>query len=164
MHWLDSRVAVGNAIPVDEGDMYDLGEGMFLEHGSAFHPHLGRVAGHEELWRDVDPLSTNAGKSNVCIVLRCQDDGRGVRGVVVRVGQFCQGVLQIGTDVTTERWEFDFHDDADAEERGVWKRTARTGNLFLPCAVTFKPEVMQLGGRVQHGDFEWVVEECWEWK
>jgi hypothetical protein len=72
--------------------------------------------------------------------------------------------LQIGTDVTTERWEFDFDDDAHAEERAGWKRTARTGNLFLPCAVTFKPEVVQLGGRIQHGDFEWVVEECWEWK
>ena len=164
VHWIDSRVSVGHTIPDDEGDMYDLGEGLFLEHGHAFHPHLGRVAGHEELWRDIEPRCTNAVGSLVCIVLRCRDDRQGVRGVVVRLGQYCQGIVQVGGDVTTERWEFGGEGKAGVEERERWKRTARTGNLFLPCAVTFRSEAVQLGGRVRYGEFDWVVEECWEWK
>ncbi|KAF2633874.1 hypothetical protein BU25DRAFT_465096 [Macroventuria anomochaeta] len=165
-HWLDSRYPVEHPnIPVDEGDMYALSPSLFLEHGHAFHPHLDRVAGHEELWRSVGALSTNADGSKVCVVLRYHDVEEGIRGVVIRTGQFCQGILMHGLVATTERWEFDVE---GKEEGGVgeetWKRTARTGDLFLPCSVTFRPEVVQLGGRVRYGGFEWVVEEAWEWK
>lgn len=44
------------------------------------------------------------------------------------------------------------------------ERTARTGKAFLPCSVTFRPEVVELGGRVSYGGVEWVVEEVWEWE
>ncbi|KAF3036026.1 hypothetical protein E8E12_001810 [Didymella heteroderae] len=166
-HWLDSRVAVGQPIPKDEGDMYDLGGGLFLEHGHAFHPHLGRVAGHEELWRDVPVLSTSTSAKNggegrkVCVLLRCEDKERGVRGVVIRVGRFCQGILQHGDGTTTERWEFDAEDPSDVQDEKKWKRTARTGDAFLPCAVTFRAEIVQLAGRVRYAGLEWVIEEMW---
>lgn len=167
-HWVDSRVRVGEEIPKDEGNMYDLGEGLFLEHGHAFHPHLGRVAGHEELWRDVPVASTSvSGKSGegekVCVVLRCEHGELGIRGVVVRVGRYCQGILQYGEDTTTERWEFDAEDRGDVQDEKKWKRTARTGDAFLPCAVTFRAEIVQLCGRVRQGGLEWVVEEAWVW-
>lgn len=175
-HWLDSRVKVGEQIPVDEGDMYDLGEGLFLEHGHAFHPHLGRVAGHEELWRDVPVLSTSTDnqegkKGKVCIVLRCEDKEEGIRGVVIRVGQFCQGILMHGEVVTTERWEFKGDENigeetdgkADVPQEKGWRRTARTGDAFLPCSVAFRMDVVKLGGSVRYGGFEWRVEEVWVW-
>ncbi len=173
-HWVDSRYAVGDEIPVDEGDMYDLGNGLCLEHGHAWHPHLGRVAGHEELWRDVEVRSTTDDGGKVCVVLRCEGKGDGdggVRGVVVRVGQFVEGIVRVGERVATERWEFRFKDeDGGGGREGTgglkkgWMRVARTRDLFLPCAVTFMPEVLGLGGRVTYGDFEWVVEEVWEWE
>jgi hypothetical protein len=147
--------------------MYALSPLLTLEHGFAFHPHLGRVAGHEELWRDVDARSTSSAETNICVVLRCQDDAVGVRGVVVRVGQFVQGILMEGGEVTCERWEFQFGDDGKdkgAEEEVQWKRTARTGDSFLPCAVAFRPQVLSLGGRAMYAGFEWLVEEVWEWK
>ncbi|KAF3048783.1 hypothetical protein E8E11_009287 [Didymella keratinophila] len=170
-HWVDSRVAVGQRIPGDDGDMYDLGEGLFLEHGHAFHPHLGRVAGHEELWRDVGVLPTgsapmdggNTKMGKVCVLLRCHNEVEQIRGVVIRVGQFCQGILQHGQVTTTERWEFDAEDKSDEQNEKKWKRTARTGDAFLPCAVTFRTEIVQLGGRVSYAGFEWVVEEAWVW-
>ena len=167
-HWVDSRVRVGEEIAKDEGDIYDIGEGLFLEHGHAFHPHLGRVAGHEELWRDVPVASTSvSGKSGetgqVCVVLRCEDEELGIRGVIVRVGRYCQGILQHGDVTTTERWEFDGEGTSDAQDEKKWKRKARTGDVFLPCAVTFREEVVQLGGRVRQGGLEWVVEEVWVW-
>lgn len=147
--------------------MYDLGNGLFLEHGHAWHPHLGRVAGHEELWRDVPIKSSGegaeAGRGKVCVVLRCEDGEKGVRGVVVRVGAFCQGIVQYGGATTTERWEFGTEDERDVEDEKKWKRTARTGDAFLPCAVAFRDEVVRMGGRVRYGGLEWVVEEVWVW-
>ncbi|KAJ4382378.1 hypothetical protein N0V86_002713 [Didymella sp. IMI 355093] len=174
-HWLDSRVPINEPIPPDHGDMYDLGEGLFLEHGHAWHPHLGRVAGHEELWRDVEPQAThNEEGGKVCVLLRCHDEGERVRGVVVRVGRFCQGILQRGAECTTERWEFDAGRVPDEEstvdglecvrQDNGWKRTARTGDAFVPCTATFRTEIVQLGGRVRYGGLEWVVEEAWVWK
>mgnify|MGYP004510062419 CR=1 FL=1 len=144
--------------------MYRLGDGLFLEHGFAFHPHLGRVAGHEEGWRDVDARSTSPSGSKISVLLRCRDDERGVRGVVVRVGQFCQGIVMVADEVATERWEFQIDGDKELLEEKRWNRTARTGDFFLPCAVTFRPEVLGLGGSVRCRGFEWVVEEVWEWK
>lgn len=171
-HWVDSRVTVGHGAPRDEGDMYSLGEGRYLEVGFAFHPHLGRVAGHEELWRDVDVRSTEKGGVKRCVVLRCRNEGMGVRGVVVRVGQYCQGILMVGGDVTTERWEADVAEEAaegkgegraQEEEKAKWKRTARTGGGFVPCSVTWRTEAVVLGGMVLFAGFEWVVEEVREW-
>ena len=164
-HWVDSRVRVGHVMAADEGDMYSLGDGRFLEVGFAFHPHLGRVAGHEELWRDVDVLSTEGSGRKRCVVLRCKDAARGVRGVVVRVGQFCQGILMVGGEVTTERWEGEVFTEGvgEKEEKAKWKRTARSGLGWLPCSVTWRNEKVVLGGKVVFKGFEWVVEEVWEW-
>ncbi|KAJ4993975.1 hypothetical protein SVAN01_00452 [Stagonosporopsis vannaccii] len=208
-HWVDSRVSVGEDMAPDEGAMYAVGgQAGYVEHGFAFHPQLGRVAGHEEGWVDVEPRGTRWGWSRggsedesgrakgeegarqdegekVCIVLRCHDDERRVRGVVVRVGQYVQGIVMVGGRVATERWEFDFQGEprpgvqdvpaqqnsqaGDEEGKGMnasagWKRTARTGEWFLPCAVTWQTERVQLGGRVRYGEFEWAVEEVWVWE
>lgn len=67
-HWLDSRYPVGDAIPPDQGDMYPLSPTLTLEVGHAFHPALGAVHSHEELWRDVPiqaiPFSNNNNNNN----------------------------------------------------------------------------------------------------
>ncbi|KAF9697218.1 hypothetical protein EKO04_004681 [Ascochyta lentis] len=185
-HWLDSRHRVGDPqIPVDEGDLYAISPTLTIECGAAFHPHLGRVAGHEEAWRDVvgSPVgigTETTGLENFSALLRLHDDANGVRGVVLRVGRFCQAIVVLGARVSTERWEYIDHIDdgftatstsadfdgastaSPARCRTGWTRTARTGDCFLPCAATFRPQTLQLGGTVRYGEFEWVVEEVWE--
>lgn len=157
-HWVDSRFPVASTdIPVDEGDMYPITTDLTLEHGHAFHPALNAVKSHEEMWRDVDAISTSSG-SKVCIVLRVHDDAAGVRGVVIRVGQFCQGIVIKGQEVTVERWEW-----KDGEDKG-WKRTARVGDLWVPCKAACREEVMAVGGKVRYGEYEWMVEEVWGWE
>ena len=174
-HWLDSRFPVGHKnIPVDEGDMYPIAPGLTLEHGHGYHPALGAVKTHEEMWRDIDAVSTNEKGSMVCVVMRCQADHAGVRGVVVRLGQYCQGILMWGDKVTVERWEWENGEGKTGKEKvGVnggkseiekWNRTVRVGDGFLPCGVTFRPEILSVGAVVKFQDFEWKVEECWEWK
>lgn len=183
-HWLDSRHPVASPyIPLDEGDMYPLTDALTLEHGHAFHPHLNAHKTHEELWRDVEIASTNGADTRICVVLRLQDDGVGVRGVVVRLGQYCQGLLVRDGHVTVERWEWEGEQSEQSElgthegeregkekaasgveEVAQWARTARVGDLCLPCTAAFRPEVLVLGGVVKYGDYKWTVEECWEWE
>lgn len=173
VHWVDSRVGAGREAARDEGVVFSLGEGRFVEYGTAFQMELGRVAGHEEGWVDVDvhadadvdvDVDAQGEKRNFksCVVLRVHDDSRGVRGVVVRVGQYVQGIVQVGDRVATERWEYRRAGERGSE--GGWQRTARTGDWFLPCAVTWRAERVVVGGVVRYMGFEWVVEECWVWE
>lgn len=162
-HWLDSRHRVGSPnIPVDEGDMYPIASDLTLEHGHAFQPLMNEHKTHEEMWRDVDICSTNSTGNKVCIVLRLHADAAGVRGVIIRLGQYCQGIAMTDTYSTVERWEYTTEGQGDADET-KWKRTARIGDQMLPCSVTFKPEILAVGGRVSYHGFDWVVEEVWEW-
>ncbi|OAL00560.1 hypothetical protein IQ06DRAFT_146174 [Phaeosphaeriaceae sp. SRC1lsM3a] len=157
-HFVDSRVPVGKEIPIDEGDMYPIDEMRTLEHGHAFHPHLKAVKSHEEMWEDEDVTSTSTtaaeGKKR-CVVLRCRNDVKGVRGVMVRLGKYVQGILVVGNEVTAERWEW--------SAEGEWKRTKRVGKGMVPCAVLVQEELMKEGVKVKFGEFEWFVEGVWEW-
>jgi hypothetical protein len=153
-HWVDSRVPVGKEAEKDEGDMYPIDGTHTLEVGHGFHPHLRAVKTHEEMWRDEPILSTSPSGTKLCIVLKCHDDESGVRGVVVRLGQYVQGIIGTRERVTTERWEW---------SEGEWKRTARTGDGMVPCAAVMREEVMSVGGMVGYMGNEWEVEEVWEW-
>ncbi|KAF1842209.1 uncharacterized protein K460DRAFT_370193 [Cucurbitaria berberidis CBS 394.84] len=164
-HWLDSRHPVGSPdIPVDEGDMYPIADDLTLEHGHAFQPLMHAHKTHEEMWRDLTIQSTNSSGTHLCVVLRLHADAAGVRGVIVRLGQYCQGIVMQRDYCTVERWEYFAEGRRDLEEATKWKRTARVGDQFLPCAATFRPEVLAMGGLVKYHDYEWVVEEIWEWK
>jgi hypothetical protein len=72
---------------------------------------------------------------------------------VIRLGQYVQGIMMVGEEVTCERWEFG--------DEG-WKRTARVGDMLVPCGVTMKGEAMHVGGKVTYAGWEWWVEEAWE--
>ncbi|KAH8726590.1 hypothetical protein GQ44DRAFT_600458, partial [Phaeosphaeriaceae sp. PMI808] len=152
-HWVDSRYTVGTPnIPVDEGLMYAISPDLSLEHGHAYHPHLSRISSHEEMWRD-EAVQGVCGGKKVCIVMRMCDDASGARGVVVRLGQYVQGIVMVGERVGGERWE---------GGGGEWTRTARVGDWMVPCAVTWREEVVRVASKVRYGEFEWVVEEAWE--
>jgi hypothetical protein len=173
-HWLDSRYPIGSReIPVDEGDMYPIDAIRTLEHGHGYQPRMKAMMTHEEMWRDVDAMSTNALGSKMCVVLRLKDERFGARGVVVRVGQYCQGIMALVAQesCTVERWEFHGGDaerdnglGRERTEAQQWKRTARVGDLFLPCAVTFRTEILRVGGLIRYKDYLWTVEEAWEWE
>jgi hypothetical protein len=89
-----------------------------------------------------------------------------VRGVVVRLGKWCQGVIKIGDGGTTcERWEWEgAGKGGNGEEADQWKRVARIGELMVPCGVAFRHTDLEVGGKIRCGNHDWVAEEVWEWE
>ena len=152
-HWVDSRFPTAEDVK-DEGDMFPLADGRTLENGSMINPATGRMTDYEECWKDVDPLANEKGAGKVCTVLQIHDDAHKVRGMVFRVGQFCQGILRVGEGLSLERWQW--------EESGGWKRQARVGDQWIPCGVILEGERLKMGGEVTYGDFVWRVVELGE--
>ena len=102
-HWVDSN---SDDPPTDEGDMWARPNGDVLEQGKMIKPGTGLVTTYEELWRDLEVELVGQEKTCTSVVLRAQDDGKGLRGMVIRVGGWCQGILKVGNDVTIERWQW----------------------------------------------------------
>ena len=120
------------------------------------NPATGKPTDYEEMWEDREPLTTSPDDDlrRKCVVLQLHDDGHEARGMVMRVGQFCQGLLRVGESLSLERWVW--------KEDGGWKREVRIGSLWLPCGVMLEGERLRLGGEVKHGDFVWKVLELSE--
>lgn len=155
-HWIDSRSEDAEGVQ-DEGDNYPLPNGEVLEVGSMVNPDTGKVTPYEEKWADVPLKCTGRKDGKVeCVVLELHDDAHQARGLVVRAGQYCQGIIRIGSQVSVERWAW------DEETQFTWKRRVRMGDLFLPCGVAVEPEKLQLGGKVTYGEQEWTVIELTE--
>jgi len=140
-HWIDSK---SNDPGIDEGDMWVQEDGDVLERGKQKHPETGGETEYEELWHDleVSPLGKKQNRSSM--VLRAHKPERKVRGLVVKIGGWCQGMLKTGDDLTVERWERKPATPSDGEavvEEGRqeerthndWVRTFRVGKGTLPC-------------------------------
>ncbi|KAI7281654.1 hypothetical protein KC345_g3992 [Hortaea werneckii] len=162
-HWIDNRTERPEDV-VDEGKMYPI-EGddqRSLEKGRMVNPDTGRMTEYEEIWRDVDAVRISGvvgvggvGKEDegkVSAVLILDEPEQRARGMVVRIGQYCQGVLRVKGEFSLERWEW------VGEEKG-WERKVRMGSLFLPCGLAMDVLGMEEGSQVKHGDFRWEVVE-----
>ena len=143
-HWINSRTnEPENA--TDEGDMFPQADGTTLEKGSMVNPATGRDTPYEELWRDIDPTPTASSGVNVVVL---QVETEGLCGSVVRLGQYCQGIMKEGDRITAERWEW---------KEGGWKRTVRIGSDALPCL-----KVLDDGVEAKVGDVVNVEGRGWK--
>lgn len=184
-HWIDSNHPIASpSIPLDTAAMYPITNTITLEFGTSLNA-LNGPQYHEELWRDI-PILPSSSQTSIslnpslankkhCIVLRTEGTGPPVndehsatptknhpepedlvRGLIIRLGQYCQGILKRGSaPATVERWEFS--DDQ-------WKRTVKIGSDFLPCAAAMKHQDLVLGGKVAGKGYVWTVEELVEWE
>ena len=111
------------------------------------------------LMRRGDPLEE--GPSLVSCVLQHENAARLSRGTIVRVGQFCQGVLRVGDDFAAERWEW--------SEQGGWRKVFASGSksLNMPCDVAchLAVRMLRVGNGVAYGpDETWQCVEEEHWK
>jgi hypothetical protein len=94
-------------------------------------------------------------EARLSIVLQHEDVARKPRGMVVRLGQMCQGVMRVGDEFAHERWEW-------AQNDG-WRRTSVSGTLSLPCDVlTMLGEEICTGTKVTYGDEDDLKWQCVE--
>ena len=156
--------------------MYDVGNGETLEKGTMKHPETGRECDYEELWADVPVERVEGRKQNICLVLRMEDEEKGLKGLIVRIGGWCQGILRGKEEVTVERWRWkglgniDGWNDGSVSEEDVeeigWQRIARLGGGEMPCCVACKVCGIREGAKVQlrEGDgVVWEVVEVFTW-
>ena len=180
-HWIDSKSTQpeevfdkGEMMPEDD-------EGLALEKGEMVNPATGRVGEYVEGWRDgeigvvprpgeevvegfceelrgrgvsvdgVRDLRATEAESRLSLVLQHEDVARGSRGMVIRLGQLCQGVMRVGDDFAYERWEWT-HEDG-------WRQTSVSGKLSMPCDVlTILAEGMTTDTTIKYGnedDLRW---------
>lgn len=166
-HWIDSRAADCDGV-VDEGDMVDdpSDPSLTLETGRMLNPATGVDTDYEEVWRS-DPIQTvpvpGGGVGTVtCIALQMESvtgDGNGglekrvKRGLVVRLGQYCQAFARDGDDITVERLRWD-------AAQQWWVTQVRIGNQALPTEIaTHLAHETTLDDEVRVGGAIWKVIE-----
>lgn len=155
-HWIDSRHEDPSGV-VDQGCMSpeDPYTGTQFETGSMVNPATGLMTDYTEGWREPKAVPTSQEESDdgmICMVLELCDEAQQARGMVIRVGQFVQGVIRVGELFALERWSW-----VEGWKEG-WKLDTRIGDLFLPCGVCTDAN-LDLGGKVVYGEFEWRVVE-----
>ncbi|KAM3421565.1 hypothetical protein BST61_g1952 [Cercospora zeina] len=166
-HWVDSRTLLLPENVADSGVMTPMPDGRCLESGEMADSVTGKLVSYEEMWRDVEASVCGEKDGGVkCLVLQmeCETGGEKeekARGMVIRLGQFCQGVVRVGEAFALERWVW----EEEAAEKGGrgWRRQVRMGDLFLPCGPAMEHfDRLKVGGKITYGGAEWQVMELEE--
>ena len=140
-HWIDSK---SNNPGPDEGDMLVQENGDVLERGKQKHPVTGAETEYEELWHDLEVDAFGKKQNRSSLVLRAEQPESDVRGMAIKIGGWCQGILKAGDALTVERWEWKSggpnNDETSTEggkqaakTRNGWVRTFKYGEGSLPC-------------------------------
>ncbi len=182
-HWIDSK---SNDPDKDEGDMFLQENGDVLERGKNKNPETGEETNYEELWHDLEIESIGKHHNHSSVVMRAENPDKNLKGMVVKVGGWCQGITKVGDELTVERWEhklgFMSEDEREALKRNGWKtaigktrngwiRTFKSGKGFLPCKYVIEGASGKLGLNFvlkDHPDYweskaEWRVLEEYYW-
>ena len=146
--------------------MWPQPNGDVLEQGTQIHPVTGFECRYEELWGDVEVNVVKDGEKRVSMVMKVDDEDRNARGLVVRVGQYCQGILKIGSELTLERWEW-MNSESPVEPQsesssGGWRCKLKIGDGSLPCDKAMIDGVHN-GATIRSGALEWRVIEVYYW-
>lgn len=168
-HWVDSR---SDEAVKDQGRLLPTQSDRYtLEWGEMVNPATGYMSPYEECWRDLDVLDIDSPddrpmKWSIVLIT----ESKGVKGMVIRVGQYCQGIVRADGEVTIERWRWrgscDDSEDDDSKdgEAAGWERIARLGRLFLPCALTFDPTELKVGAQIEYSGYEWEAREVYSFE
>ncbi|KAH6603753.1 hypothetical protein Trco_007199 [Trichoderma cornu-damae] len=157
-HWIDSRAVDA---PPDEGHMYAQPDGLStLEKGRMTNPATGKVTDYEEMWFDPPPKATGGDKA-VCAVLTMEDEERGSKGMLVRLGEWAQVFVRDGpgeAHLVAERWEW------RGDDGKGWRRRVRLGDKDrgLPCEDVLGAAEVKLHEEFTAGGDVWKVVEVAE--
>jgi hypothetical protein len=195
IHWVDSRFTrsrrthsevqtCGNQSPssptpddwVDTGMIYPTDkENESLERGRMPHPDTGIMQDYEELWRDLTPQRV-PGECLVSFVMKAENPILGTKGLIIRVGTWCEGIICSGNDIGVERWRFgpagigleglslSLNENPPEEENSRWHRIVKIGEMSLPCHVCWEKWYdLNPGDDITSGGLKWEVKEKFIW-
>jgi hypothetical protein len=154
-HWVDSKTT---EVVRDEGDMYPQKNGEVLEYGSMVNPAKGVVEKYEECWVDLSTRVIPPEKEFISWVMKCEDVERETKGMVIRIGEYIQGMLRKGDDISIGRWIW-------SEEDG-WRKAVDIGGFgtVVPSEVLRIDADVRLGDKRKGGEgLEWKCIEVFSW-
>lgn len=162
IHWVDSRHTKDGTSELfrDIGHLHAPDDnGDTLETGRMENPETGIETAYEELWGDVTMKSTNETSNKVALVLQTATTDGGAssgRGMVIRVGQFVQGILIRNGALTLERWQ---------HHEKHWRLKCRVGspNQPLPCRHLTIEAPFAEGNVFEYEGVKWKVLEKQTW-
>jgi Protein HRI1 len=173
-HEIDSRA---NDPDKDEGDLIPQHDGSVLEIGRMVNPATGKMTEYEEVWADLEVEVIGEDSQRISIVIAVVDDLRGIKGKIVRVGQWCQGISKVGTVTHVERWHWVGKKQGTMaagkgkhQSDGSWERVAKIGGAYIPCSLAFVSGTQlngapaaEEGDELKVGDTTWRVIEKYVW-
>ncbi|KAF4627231.1 hypothetical protein G7Y89_g10925 [Cudoniella acicularis] len=132
-HWVDNKTRGFEEVR-DEGDMWTRDDGKggeeVLEKGVMVNPNTGKVEAYEELWVDLEPILVDGESRYWSWVLRTESES--VRGVLIRIGEYIQGVVRKGDYTSVSRWKW-FGESEWGVPIGRWRVEACVGALEVPA-------------------------------
>lgn len=156
-HWIDSRTQDTESA-ADEGWMTPLNpeRTRMLERGEMENPETCEVTPYEEIWIERSPDNVPGPEKQQCIVLKLDEHGS-AKGLIVRTGKICQGILRVGEEIRAERWEW---------HEGKWLRTKRVmgdEDISVPCERVLDPETQwREQQQIEHQGRRWTAVEVSE--
>ncbi|KAL9009370.1 MAG: hypothetical protein Q9173_005595 [Seirophora scorigena] len=160
-HWIDSQT---DDPALDRGEMITQDDGDVLEKGTTVDPDTGEEESYEELWTDLPLASGSASEhSRICVVLRAEEVEKGMRGMVIRIGGWCQGIMKKNGAVSVERRQRVEHGETNNQDSKQNSTTLRTGPDALPCKHILELDKFEPSKKVDCGAFIWKVIEISTW-
>lgn len=179
-HLIDSDARHGECPIVDRLLMYDRVDGTILTRRRCEDPITLFEYKHQEVWRPLQTARTCTpeGSSETVqdIVLVLDQPELQARGMIIRVGHYCQGMIMVQGVLTVERWQFMLGHfpsirSLEAQREGIlgdyslpnertkpmWCRTARMGWEFIPSVATFDARKVRAGDEYKYGKLVWKV-------
>ncbi len=157
--------------------------GDILEKGKNTDPVTGEETEYEELWHDLQVEVFGKKHNRSSLVMRADEPGRNIKGLAIKIGGWCEGILKVGDALTIERWEGKATDCAsdvastegskeEERTRNDWTRTFRIGKDTLPCKILCERTWGKFGLNAVlksttdidwKSDIEWKVVEEYYW-
>ena len=173
-HWVSSRTINAENV-VDEGDLEDVcledGEVAYEQERGTMANAQGALQEYEEGWVDLplDAYQKDTRRTSesgyrgsndiVCVVIKTVDGASTIpsgqtqsKGLMIRLGNFVQGILRQGDNFAVERW---FRDGGQSS----WKLVNRLGSGEIPCSMSFSESGLKQASTSTVGGLVWEVIE-----
>ncbi|KAJ8069926.1 hypothetical protein OCU04_000335 [Sclerotinia nivalis] len=155
IHEIDNKIRNPGPNDRDEGFMYPVrGTNEVLEKGAMVNPETGKLEDYEELWEDLEVEMMEGKKSDYFMswVLKTKGTDGEVNGMVIRIGEWIQGVKRNGDEFSVFRWKWNIKDG--------WERVLAIGEDLKLDSRIFENETSVGDSFKTDGGVEWEFISC----